>query len=133
MNDKVADLLIRLKNGYRASRQDVVIQYSKLAMAILVVLEKEGYIVSHTADGRDVKVVLKYENREPVLTEVKRISKPGRRVYQNNKNLPKVLNGLGIALISTPKGVMTDKQARKEGTRRRNHGLCLVIIYVTYW
>ncbi len=113
--DKVGDLLIRLKNGYKASRMDVKILNSKLAVAILKVLETEGYIEDHKVDGREITVTLKYDNRAPVLTDVKRVSKPGLRVYQSSKNLPRVLNGMGIALISTPKGVMTDKQARKEG------------------
>ena len=112
--DKVGDLLIRLKNGYRAARKEVEIINSKLARAILEVLKKEGYLQNYKVDGRIITVTLKYDKKVPVLTDVKRVSKPGLRVYQNNKKLPRVLNGLGIAIISTPRGVMTDKQARKE-------------------
>lgn len=113
--DKVGDLLIRIKNGYMASRVEVSVTNSNLNMAILEVLQKEGYVGVFKADGRDIKVALKYEGRGPVLTDVKRVSKPGRRIYKSKDLLPRVLDGMGIAIISTPKGVMTDKQARKEG------------------
>jgi small subunit ribosomal protein S8 len=113
--DKVGDLLIRIKNGYMASRKEVVVPYSKLGLKICELLKHEGYITSCEEADREIKVGLKYEGKKPVLTDVKRISKPGRRVYKGNKLLPHVYEGLGIAIISTPKGVMTDKQARKEG------------------
>ncbi|KKR80245.1 MAG: 30S ribosomal protein S8 [Candidatus Daviesbacteria bacterium GW2011_GWA1_41_61] len=113
--DKVADLLIRIKNGYMASRKEVTVSYSNLGKAILALLQQEGYIESYEALEREIKVVLKYENRLPVLTDVKRVSKPGRRVYKGSRVLPWVYDGLGIAIVSTPKGVMSDKQARKEG------------------
>ena len=119
--DKVGDLLIRIKNGYLASRNEVSAPHSKLALAICQLLEKEGYIQDCQVKDREIKVTLKYESsgttlkRQPVLTDVKRISKPGRRVYQGNKSLPWVYDGLGMAIISTPKGIMSDKQARKEG------------------
>jgi len=113
--DKVGDLLIRIKNGYLASKKEVLAPYSKLSTAICGLLKAEGYIQNYEVDGRDIKITLKYENRQPVLTDVKRISKPGRRIYSNSKMLPHVLDGLGVAIVSTPKGVMTDKHARKEG------------------
>ncbi len=113
--DKVGDLLIRLKNGYMASRRDVDVLYSKLALSILALLKEEGYITDFKEDGRAIKVTLKYDKKSPALTDVKRISKPGRRIYTATKLLPRVLNGLGIAIVSTPKGVMTDRKARKEG------------------
>lgn len=119
--DTVSDALTRIKNGYLAQKSEVVLTYSKLTLAILKVLEKEGYIVGFKA-AKDEKiknlsrilVTLKYEGKKAVLSDVKRVSKPGLRVYSGKKMLPKVLDGLGIAIISTPKGVMTDKQARKE-------------------
>lgn len=126
VTDSVADALIRIKNGYRALKSEVQIPYSKLIMAILKVLEKEGYIrsfklVKEKENQGLLEVLLKYEsaigsttNKKPALSEVKRISKPGLRVYKGSKKLPRVLNGLGIAIISTPMGIMTDKQARKE-------------------
>jgi len=115
VSDSVGDALIRIKNGYFASKKGVSIPYSKLVFNLCNLLVKEGFISSCQKEGeREVKVTLKYEGRESVLTDVKRISKPGLRVYQGSKSLPRVLNGLGIAIISTPKGLMTDKQARKE-------------------
>lgn len=113
--DKVADLLIRIKNGYLASRKEVVAPYSKLAMAIGQLLQKEGYIQSIKAEERIISINLKYTNRQPALTDIKRISHSSRRVYKGNKFLPYVLDGMGMAIISTPKGIMTDKEARKEG------------------
>lgn len=116
--DRVSDALTRIKNGYMAGRKDVFLPYSKLNKAICAVLEKEGYIEKAedvTGENKySFKVILKYMDRKPVLSGLKRISKPGLRVYKNKSALPWVLNGMGIALISTPKGVMTDKQARKE-------------------
>ncbi|SRR5258708_467827 len=120
--DTVADSLIRIKNGYLSLKKDVVLPYSKLVGNICSVLEKSGFIESFkettNEKNKNIKqflVTLKYENRKPVLSDVKRVSKPGLRVYKNKKALPYVLNGLGIAIVSTPQGVMTDKQARKKG------------------
>lgn len=113
--DSVADALIRIKNGYLSRRVDVELNYSKLVAAICKVLIREGFITGAKEDGRKIAVVLKYDNKKPVLNDVKRVSKPGLRVYKGKTELPYVLNGLGVALISTPKGVMTDRQARKEG------------------
>lgn len=114
MSDKVGDLLIRIKNGYMASLFEVSSPYSKLSMAICQLLKDEGFIEKFEQDEHDIKIILKYEDRKPVLTDVKRISKPGKRVYSGTKLIPRVYNGLGFAIISTPKGIMSDKQARKE-------------------
>lgn len=114
--DPIADALIRIKNGYLARKSEVLLSYSKLVSNLCDLLAKKGYIESVEKIGeREIKVVLKYKDRLPVLTDVKRISKPGRRVYMGAKLLPRVLNGMGIAVISTPKGLMTDAEARKEG------------------
>ncbi len=113
--DTVADALIRIKNGYLARQDKVVLSYSKLVIAICSLLQKEGYLADFKEDKNSFIVTLKYEGRDPALVDVKRISKPGLRVYKGNKEIPWVLNGAGIAIISTPRGVMTDKQARKEG------------------
>lgn len=115
ISDKVGDLLIRIKNGYMARRSEVVSPYSKLSTSILKLLKDEGFIDSFEKSERDIKIVLKYEDRKPVLTNVRRVSKPGRRVYKGSKLIPRVYNGLGFAIISTPKGIMSDKVARKEG------------------
>lgn len=120
--DSVADALIRIKNGYLARKDEVSLSYSKLVNSICSLLKNEGYIAGFSLDKNEpgssankIAVTLKYEGRKPVLMDVQRISKPGLRIYKGNKELPWVLNGMGIAIISTPKGVMTDKQARKEG------------------
>lgn len=120
--DIVADSLIRIKNGYLAHKGEVILPYSKLVLAICEVLKKEGYIEESKVakkDGKeslnDVLVTLRYESRKPAVSGIRRISKPGLRIYKSKNSLPYVLNGLGLAIISTPKGVMSDKQARKEG------------------
>lgn len=113
--DRVGDLLTRIKNGYMASRKEVETPASKLGVAILQLLQKEGYIQGYEAVNGTIKITLKYENKKPVLTDVKRISKPGLRVYKGKKFIPYVFDGLGIAIVSTPRGVMSDKQARREG------------------
>lgn len=112
--DKVGDLLIRIKNGYMASRKEVAVTYSKLGLAICQFLQREGFISGYEVSGRSINVVLKYNGNKPALADVTRISKPSRRVYKGNKFLPRVYDGLGVAIISTPRGIMSDKQARKE-------------------
>jgi len=118
VNDSIGDTLIRIKNGYLAGKLEVNIPYSKLVNNLCQLLTKEGYIKSvENIDKTDkeIMVKLKYENKVPVLTEVKRVSKPGLRVYKGVRKLPKALNGYGIAIISTPKGLLTDKEAREKG------------------
>lgn len=115
MNDSVSDALIRIKNGYMAGKRQILIRYSKLIWNLCQLLSKEGFIGEVKLAERDIVVTLKYNDRSPAVTDVKRISKPGLRIYKGVKGLPRVLNGLGVAIISTPRGVMTDKQARKEG------------------
>ena len=122
--DPVADALIRIKNGYMARKKEVSIRYSKLVWNICQLLSREGFIgeaknsfigEAKNSSKRDIIITLKYNNRSSAVTDVKRVSKPGLRVYKGASSLPRVLSGLGIAIISTPKGIMTDKQARKEG------------------
>ncbi len=113
MNDPVADALIRIKNGYSAGIQSVSIKYSKLTLNLMNLLKEEGYLQSVEQKDREIMVLLKYNARKPAMSDVKRISKPSLRVYKGVTGLPYVLNGLGIAVISTPKGIMTDKKARK--------------------
>ncbi len=112
--DNIADTLIRIKNGYRVGKQTVSVRYSKLILEICKLLVSEGFLESCNQKKNEIEVTLKYNNRKPALEDVKRISKPGLRVYKGANYLPRVLNGLGIAIISTPKGVLTDKKARKE-------------------
>ena len=120
MTDPIADMLTRIRNANAALHETVEIPASRIKAAVLEILKEEGFVKSvetvesgkHTA----LKVTLKYgSNNEKVITGIKRISKPGLRVYAKKEELPRVLGGLGIAVISTSKGVMSDKQARKEG------------------
>lgn len=112
--DNIADTLIRIKNGYSVSKPKVSVRYSKLILSICKLLVTEGYLESCKQSGNEIEVILKYNNRKPAVADVKRISKPGLRIYKGSNNLPKVLNGLGIAIISTPKGVLTDRAAREQ-------------------
>ena len=116
--DPIADMLTRIRNANTNKHETVVIPQSKTKLAIAEILKSEGYIVDYKAtvvDGiKMIEVTLKYgPNGEKVIQGLKRISKPGLRIYANAEQLPKVLNGLGIAIISTSKGIVTDKNARK--------------------
>lgn len=111
--DNVGDALIRIKNAYLVGKQSVSLKYSKLVLNLMKLLQKEGYLEAASHKGREIIVILKYNERKPAITDIKRVSKPSLRVYKGASKLPFVLNGLGIAIISTPKGLMTDRQARK--------------------
>ena len=118
MTDPIADMLTRIRNANQNRAKDVTMPSSKMKETIASILKEEGYIENFSIEKKDVQnnltLTLKYgKNKERVITGLKRISKPGPRVYANVDDLPRVLNGLGIAIISTPKGVMTDKFARK--------------------
>ena len=120
INDPIADMLTRIRNGLIARHDAVTMPASNMKKAIAKILLDEGYIksVDYIDDGLQgqIKLVLKYvEGKQSVINGLKRISTPGLRVYARNEDLPKVLGGLGIAIISTSKGVMTDKEARKAG------------------
>lgn len=120
MTDPIADMLTRIRNANSALHETVEIPGSKMKQAVLGILKEEGFIkdceVIENEKHVTLKVTLKYgSNNEKVITGIKRISKPGLRVYAKKEELPRVLGGLGIAVISTSKGVMSDKQARKEG------------------
>ena len=119
ITDTIADLLTRIRNAQSAKHDTVEIPASNMKKAICQILVEEGYIRSFSVaeDGKQgmIKVVLKYsEGKTPVIKGRKRVSKPGLRIYSNADELPKVLKGLGIALVSTSKGIMTDRRARKE-------------------
>lgn len=111
--DNIGDTLVRIKNGYLVSKPSVSVKYSKLILKLMKLLQKEGYLQDVEAKSREIIVTLKYDNRKAAITDIKRVSKPSLRVYKGVLELPSVLNGLGIAIISTPKGLMTDKEARK--------------------
>lgn len=116
MTDPVADMLTRIRNGQMAEKLGVTMPSSKLKEAIAQVLKDEGYIESYSVrkDGgkSELDIELKYYAGRPVIERIERVSRPGLRIYRGKQNLPKVMNGLGIAIVSTPKGVMTDRKAR---------------------
>ena len=119
MTDPIADMLTRIRNANQNRAKTVTMPSSKMKETIASILKEEGYIVDYSIEKNDVQnnltLTLKYgKNKERVITGLKRISKPGLRVYAKAEEIPKVLNGLGIAIISTSKGIMTDKEARKE-------------------
>lgn len=127
MSDPVADMLTRIRNGQSAGKADVAMPASNMKQAIAKVLKDEGFIKDFSVSGDakpELTVSLKYFDGRPVIDSIKRVSRPGLRIYKNKDELPKVLNGLGIAIVSTSKGVMTDREARAAG-----HGgevICLV-------
>ena len=119
MTDPIADMLTRIRNALVVKRETVDIPVSKTKTAIAEILYNEGYISGYEVVGEGIEskivVTLKYGSKgEKVITGLKRISKPGLRIYAGYDELPKVLNGMGIAIVSTPKGVMTDREARKQ-------------------
>ena len=120
MSDPIADMLTRIRNANSAKHDVVDVPASKMKIAIADILVKEGYIAKYTLEDagsyKNIHISLKYgaNKNEKIITGLKRISKPGLRVYAKNDEIPKVLNGLGIAIISTSKGIMTDKEARKQ-------------------
>ena len=118
MTDPIADMLTRISNAQSAGKEDVTMPSSKAKLAIAGVMKEEGYITDFavSSDAKpNMTVTLKYYQGSPVIDEMKRVSRPGLRISKNKDELPKVLNGLGIAIISTSAGVMTDKKARSEG------------------
>ncbi len=119
MQDPIADMLTRVRNAGKASKQTVSMPSAKLKVAIAAALKQEGFISNYEVEGegaiKTLTIKLKYFQGEPVIEVLKRISTPGLRVYAEKDNLPSINGGLGIALISTSKGIMTDKAARKAG------------------
>ena len=114
MTDPIADMLTRIRNANQMHNKEVAMPTSKMKLEIAKILDSEGFIEKYTVKDNTLTLTLKYgQNKERVITGLKRISKPGLRVYAGADEIPYVLNGLGIAIISTPKGVMTDKLARK--------------------
>jgi small subunit ribosomal protein S8 len=119
MNDPIADMLTRIRNGQMRNKVSVSMPSSKIKKAIAEVLKSEGYIenfnVSELEGKPTLSVELKYYAGQPVIEKLERISKPGLRIYKDSQNLPKVMNGLGVAIVTTSKGVMTDHKARAAG------------------
>jgi len=120
MTDPIADLLTRIRNGQTAGKSEVQLASSRLKTAIVKVLKDEGYIADFRLDADSGKprltIGLKYFEGRPVIDRLERVSRPGLRIYRGKDELPKVLGGLGVAVISTPQGIMSDAQARAAGT-----------------
>ena len=119
MTDPIADMLTRIRNGQKARKVSVTMPSSSAKVAVARVLKDEGYITAYESNlegaKTDLTVELKYYEGTPVIENIKRISKPGLRVYRGTGELPKVLGGLGVAIVSTSAGVMSDRQAREQG------------------
>lgn len=120
ITDPVADMLTRIRNAQSVAKKQVKMPSSKLKVAIADLLKNEGYITSYEVEDNEnnkktLTVVLKYFNGKPVIDKLERVSRPGLRVYVNKTNLPEVMSGLGVAVVSTPQGLMTDRAARKAG------------------
>ena len=128
MTDPIADLLTRIRNGQSAGKAEVSVQASRVKQAIVQVLKDEGYVADFAVrkDGAraTLAIALKYHGGKPVIERLERVSRPGLRQYRGKDELPKVLGGLGIAIVSTPAGVMTDREARRAG--QGGEVLCVV-------
>ena len=118
MTDPLGDMLTRIRNGQRARKDSVLSPASKLRTRVLDVLQREGYIRGYSEEemgpAKGVRIELKYFEGQPAIKHVARVSKPGRRVYSGSQELPRVMNGLGITIVSTPRGVLSDAEAREQ-------------------
>ncbi|HEX8483852.1 30S ribosomal protein S8 [Sphingomonas sp.] len=118
VTDPVGDLLTRIRNGQRARKDSVLTPASKLRARVLDVLQREGYIRGYSEEqmgpAAGLRIELKYFEGQPAIKHVARVSKPGRRVYSGSQALPRVMNGLGITIVSTPRGVLSDNEAREQ-------------------
>ena len=119
MSDPIADMLTRIRNAQLVEKASVVMPSSKLKVAIAQVLKDEGYIDDFAVKGgaakAELEIALKYYAGRPVIERIERVSRPGLRVYKGRNDIPHVMNGLGVAIVTTPKGVMTDRKARQAG------------------
>ena len=110
--DPIANMLVAVKNAYLAKKKEVIVPHSKFKFSVAKVLEKERFVSKVDHSGSKIKIVLLYENQAPKIKKIKKISKPGLRIYLKSKNIKKIKGGKGIAIISTPQGVMTDNEAK---------------------
>lgn len=117
LSDPISDMLTRIKNAYMAGKQDLLVPASKIKLSIAKLLKESGYLKSVEEIGdkkKELKITLSYKDNKPAMENIKRVSKPGRRIYKSSKEIPNVLSGYGTVILSTSKGIMTSKQARKE-------------------
>ncbi|MGB4468401.1 MAG: 30S ribosomal protein S8 [Azovibrio sp.] len=129
MSDPIADMLTRIRNAQMAEKAAVAMPSSKVKVAIAAVLKDEGYVEDYAVKESEgnkatLEIALKYYAGRPVIERIERVSKPGLRIYKGSEDIPRVMNGLGIAIVSTPRGVMTDRKAR--ATRVGGEVLCIV-------
>ena len=128
MSDPIADMLTRIRNAQIVEKTNVVMPSSKLKVAIAKVLKDEGYIDDFAVRGEaarpELEISLKYYAGRPVIERIERVSRPGLRIYKGRHDIPQVMNGLGVAIVTTPKGVMTDRKARATGVG--GEVLCIV-------
>jgi len=119
MSDPIADMLTRIRNAQMVEKPSVTMPSSKLKVAIAKVLQEEGYIEGYamrgTTEKPELEIALKYYAGHPVIEHLERVSRPGLRIYKGRHDIPNVMNGLGVAIVTTPKGVMTDRKARQAG------------------
>ena len=118
MSDPISDMLTRIRNAQMASKASVAMPSSKVKIAIAQVLKDEGYIEDYAIKGgtkAELEIALKYYAGRPVIERIERVSRPGLRIYRGRHEIPQVMNGLGVAIVTTPKGVMTDRKARQTG------------------
>ncbi|MBV8125642.1 MAG: 30S ribosomal protein S8 [Paucibacter sp.] len=119
MSDPIADMLTRIRNAQSVDKASVVMPSSKLKVAIAKVLQEEGYIDGFAVKGEaarpELEIALKYYAGRPVIERIERVSRPGLRIYKGRHDIPQVMNGLGVAIVTTPQGVMTDRKARQAG------------------
>jgi small subunit ribosomal protein S8 len=129
MSDPIADMLTRIRNAQATEKQSVVIPASKVKQAIAQVLKDEGYIEDFAVRSNDgkatIEIGLKYYAGKPVIEKIERVSRPGLRIYKGRDDIPRVMNGLGVAIVSTSQGVMTDRRARETGVG--GEVLCVVV------
>ena len=124
MTDPIADMLTRIRNALAVKKPEVILPFSKIKLAIAEILKEYGYIKNvekiekGSADNNhdEIKITLKYLGNQPAITDLKKVSRPGRRIYATKDKLPVILNNLGIAIISTPQGLMTNKEAKKKNS-----------------
>lgn len=117
MTDPISDMLTRIRNANLVRKDEVLIPFSRIKFEIAKILKKEGFVIStEKIKGRfdQIKVVMKYKNKEPVIQNIKRISKPGQRIYYSYRQMPKILPSLGLWIVSTSRGLMTSPQAKKQ-------------------
>jgi small subunit ribosomal protein S8 len=119
MSDPIADMLTRIRNAQQVDKPSVTMPSSKLKVAIAAVLQDEGYVdgfqIKGTVQKPELEIALKYYAGRPVIERIERVSRPGLRIYKGHSNIPQVMNGLGVAIVSTSRGVMTDRKARANG------------------